>query len=422
MSRPQPYRIDWTVEPQSLPEAHQRLATQFESIDQMFQTLFEDLASSVADLATGATGVLPVINGGTNATGVVIGGVAYGISGAVTGPAYAFTAAGTSQTLLISNGTGAPTFGAADLSGAGIGGVLPLARGGTNATGAAVTGGVIYSDATKWLATAAGTAGQVLLSSGTSAPVFGLLGLVTGITGILPLVNGGTNASGAAVTGGVIYSDATKWLASAAGTAGHFLVSSGTAAPKFVQIDLASTGVSGILPIVQGGTGLSTLAAGRIPYGSGASPLNSTGTFIFDGTKLSFPGQLQFPATQAASADANCLDDYEEGSWTPVDASTGALSFTGATGTYIKLGRGVLIGYQLSFPTTTGTGNAQIGGLPFNPDANYGLSLGYTENAAFHTLYAGPGSVITTLLPAVRVMTNADWSAKNHVGGGYYRV
>jgi hypothetical protein len=29
---------------------------------------------------------------------------------------------------------------------------------------------------------------------------------------------------------------------------------------------------------------------------------------------------VQFPATQSASADANCLDDYEEGTWTPTVA------------------------------------------------------------------------------------------------------
>ena len=27
-------------------------------------------------------------------------------------------------------------------------------------------------------------------------------------------------------------------------------------------------------------------------------------------------GRIQFPATQIASGDANCLDDYEEGTWT----------------------------------------------------------------------------------------------------------
>ena len=38
-------------------------------------------------------------------------------------------------------------------------------------------------------------------------------------------------------------------------------------------------------------------------------------------------GQLKFPATQSASADANTLDDYEEGSFTPTLGGSGN-SFT----------------------------------------------------------------------------------------------
>jgi hypothetical protein len=38
---------------------------------------------------------------------------------------------------------------------------------------------------------------------------------------------------------------------------------------------------------------------------------------------------IQFPAVQAASADANNLDDYEEGSWTP--SLTGSTSMAGET-------------------------------------------------------------------------------------------
>src|ERR1035437_2045665 len=39
-------------------------------------------------------------------------------------------------------------------------------------------------------------------------------------------------------------------------------------------------------------------------------------------------GQIKFPASQNASSDANTLDDYEEGTWTPADGSGAGLSFT----------------------------------------------------------------------------------------------
>jgi hypothetical protein len=50
-------------------------------------------------------------------------------------------------------------------------------------------------------------------------------------------------------------------------------------------------------------------------------------------------GQLKFPATQSASADANTLDDYEEGTWTP--AWTQGFSSTNYNfqhGKYVKVG------------------------------------------------------------------------------------
>jgi hypothetical protein len=65
-------------------------------------------------LTTGVTGVLPIANGGTNSTATATaGGVGYG-----TGTANAYTAAGTSNQVLISNGASAPSF--TTLGGAGI--------------------------------------------------------------------------------------------------------------------------------------------------------------------------------------------------------------------------------------------------------------------------------------------------------------
>lgn len=65
-------------------------------------------------LTTGVTGVLPIANGGTNSTATATaGGVGYG-----TGTAHAYTAAGTSNQVLISNGASAPSF--TTLGGTGI--------------------------------------------------------------------------------------------------------------------------------------------------------------------------------------------------------------------------------------------------------------------------------------------------------------
>jgi hypothetical protein len=52
-------------------------------------------------------------------------------------------------------------------------GTLPIANGGTNATATPTAGAVAYGTGSAYAFTTAGTAGQVLLSNGSSAPSFG---------------------------------------------------------------------------------------------------------------------------------------------------------------------------------------------------------------------------------------------------------
>jgi hypothetical protein len=91
-------------------------------------------------------------------------------------------------------------------------------------------------------------------------------------------------------------------------------------------------------------------------------------------------GQIPFPATQAPSAGANVLDDYEEGTWTPTFtfATPGDLAktFSLQNGYYTKIGRMVSVSFALvtsAFTHTTAAGNLLITGLPFTAvnDANY---------------------------------------------------
>lgn len=77
---------------------------------------------------------------------------------------------------------------------------------------------------------------------------------------------------------------------------------------------------------------------------------------------------LAFPATQAASSNANTLDDYEEGTWTPVvegSSTAGSGSYSTQTGLYTKIGRMVYYFGRTIYTGHTGTGNLYITGLPF---------------------------------------------------------
>ena len=90
-------------------------------------------------------------------------------------------------------------------------------------------------------------------------------------------------------------------------------------------------------------------------------------------------GQIPFPATQNPSADANTLDDYEEGSWTPTFITTGTqptgVTYSTQLGKYIKIGQCVLVWFRctLSSVGTGGTGNGRVGGLPFVVAAGAGI-------------------------------------------------
>ena len=97
-------------------------------------------------------------------------------------------------------------------------------------------GGVTYGDGTTYATTAAGTSGQVLTSAGASAPAWATpsaVNLTTGVTGTLPIANGGTNSTATATAGGVGYGTGTAHAFTAAGTSGQVLTSAAGAAPTW---------------------------------------------------------------------------------------------------------------------------------------------------------------------------------------------
>jgi hypothetical protein len=125
--------------------------------------------------------------------------------------------------------------------------------------------------------------------------------------------------------------------------------------------------------ILQGATSGSTTIQATDAVTQTITLPNATGTVLTtNGSGIASVNGIQFPATQSASADANCLDDYEEGTWTPVfTASTpGTFSATYSIqlGAYNKIGNLVIASFSMAGTTTKGTasGDFLISGLPFN--------------------------------------------------------
>jgi hypothetical protein len=92
---------------------------------------------------------------------------------------------------------------------------------------------------------------------------------------------------------------------------------------------------------------------------------------------------IAFPSTQVPSANANTLDDYEEGTWTPTIGGSGGQSgqaYDVQEARYIKIGSLVWAAFRVSLSTVgTITGDVQIKGLPFTAETgvltNYPGSL-----------------------------------------------
>ena len=100
-----------------------------------------------------------------------------------------------------------------------------------------------------------------------------------------------------------------------------------------------------------------------------AARFNSTANLVLKGGTAAANGVgITFPATQSASSDANCLDDYEEGAWTPTSTSGSNLtSIVHLLAKYTKVGRTVTLSGYFSATVTTGSTltYATLVGLPF---------------------------------------------------------
>jgi hypothetical protein len=147
---------------------------------------------------------------------------------------------------------------------------------------------------------------------------------------------------------------------------------------------------------------------------------------------LRFPasGGIKFPATQISSANANTLDDYEEGTWTMGIAFGGAsvgVTTSQNTGTYTKIGRQVTVnGYLVLTGKGSSTGVATITGLPFtigNIQRFYSAPSLYFSAITFTNQFQGYGNVNTTnialeettILGVSSAITDADFASNSNL-------
>jgi len=174
----------------------------------------------------------------------------------------------------------------------------------------------------------------------------------------------------------------------------------GSASTALLNAASLTLGWTGTLSVSRGGTGAgvagSTAFNNIIGYTASRAPGTTSTNLVFstsptmttpkvtttigvgNATAAASGSGVSFPATQSASSDANTLDDYEEGTWSPGLSSAGgnftSITFNTSSGTYTKIGRTVYVtgNFFTSGPITVGAASGQvyITGLPFSTSDN----------------------------------------------------
>jgi hypothetical protein len=166
----------------------------------------------------------------------------------------------------------------------------------------------------------------------------------------------------------------------------------------------------------------------RIPSTGGLQVVNCVS--VGNATPAASGAGITFPATASASSDANTLDDYEEGTWTPVDGSGASLSFTDTSGNcfYTKVGNVVTACFIVTYPSTASGSFARIGGLPFtsktttsNPQGGFFTEQSFSAGATI-SISSNATSFIILTSGVVAIATNANLSTKTLKGVVVYQV
>ena len=201
------------------------------------------------------------------------------------------------------------------------------------------------------------------------------------ITGVLPVANGGTNASTASITS---FNNITGFTAS------------GTTGTTSTNLVFATT------PTLVGDV---TLSTGNLVIGTSGKGIDFSVTSSDSGTMTS-----------------ELLADYEEGTWDPRIAFGGSdtASYTGRVGSYTKIGRQVTVAAFIGTNANgAATGAATIINLPFTPVNSYGSFALFMEGISYTGMAVGTPNITLATLGLVQIteagvlsaLTNANWSA-----------
>jgi hypothetical protein len=158
-----------------------------------------------------------------------------------------------------------------------------------------------------------------------------------------------------------------------------------------------------------------------------ALTLNSNGNLALQGGTTTASGVgITFPASQSASTDANCLDDYEEGAFTPSFIGTTTnptVTYGEQAGIYTKVGNLVTFRIRLTATGATGgSGDLRVAGLPFAARGVNNAGIVVVQFAlGWGTFPLGPNSIAgsSEIILQTTNISNANITVANLTGGSF---